>query len=226
MLAQRRAVVTDANDFPPMKWQEVQILLRTFIQLRIESVADPNKPRLKFLGEKDPEHGRHFKELDPLFPEAKYIHIIRDGRGVFISSWHHNVRTNYEHLDRLGFDGFLELSAKQWGEQVRLTRSSANLVRGRYWEVRYEDLVADPMAWMTKAFSFLGAQSDDAVVRSCLEAASFEKLSQGRKAGEEDKASFFRKGDPNDWRNHLSAAQSARFDQLSGGLLNELGYPN
>ncbi|HET8900587.1 MAG TPA: sulfotransferase [Holophagaceae bacterium] len=224
LLAKRRAVITDANDFPPMPWPDVMTMMRTFIGLRFEAIADPAKPGLRFLGEKDPEHALHFKELDQLFPEAKFLHIIRDGRGVFISAWHHNVRSKDANLQRLGFDDFLDITAKEWAGRVRRARESARPLGGRYFEVRYEDLVAGPGAWTARILTFLGAAADAETVRACVEAASFENLSQGRKAGEEDKASFFRKGDPDDWKTQLTTPQIQRFNALSGGLLEELGY--
>jgi hypothetical protein len=224
LLAQRKVAITDANDFPAMKFEDVLTLMRTFIELRLQAIADPAKPRLRFLGEKDPEHALHFKDLGPLFPEARFIHIVRDGRGVFISAWHHNVRSNYEYLKTHGFDDFLEVTAREWSDRVRRAREGAKLLEGRYLEVRYEDLVAGPEAAMGRVLGFLGADAGAETVHACVEAASFEKLSQGRQAGEEDKASFFRKGDPGDWRSQLSDAQVRRFDALSGGLLKELGY--
>lgn len=224
LLAQRKAVITDANDFPQLPFADVLTLMRTFLELRFHSVADPAKPGLKILGEKDPEHALHFKDLGPLLPESKFIHIIRDGRGVFASAWHHNVRSNYEHLKTHDFDAFLDITAREWSDRVRRAREGSTMLGDRYREIRYEDLIAAPEPELGRILAFLGAVDDEATVRACVEAASFEKLSQGRKAGEEDKASFFRKGDPEDWRNHLSTAQIARFDQLSGGLLKELGY--
>ncbi|HEU4952626.1 MAG TPA: sulfotransferase [Holophagaceae bacterium] len=225
LLARRKVAITDANDFPPLKWEEVLTLMRTFIELRFQAIADPAKPALRFLGEKDPEHALHFKELGGLFPEAKVLHIVRDGRGVFVSAWHHNVRSNYEHLKTHGFDDFLDVTAREWADRVRRARAGAVHLGDRYLEVRYEDLVADPEPGFARVLRFLGADASPEVVQVCVAAASFETLSQGRKAGEEDKASFFRKGDPQDWRNHLTPAQVARFDALSGGLLGELGYP-
>ncbi|MBS1783881.1 MAG: sulfotransferase [Acidobacteria bacterium] len=224
LLAQRKAVITDANDFPQLPFADVLTLMRTFLELRFQSVADPAKPGLKILGEKDPEHALHFKDLGPLLPESKFIHIIRDGRGVFVSAWHHNVRSNYEHLKTHDFDAFLDITAREWSDRVRRAREGAKLLGDRYLEVRYEDLIAAPEPELARILAFLGAVDDEATLRACVDAASFEKLSQGRKAGDEDKASFFRKGDPEDWRNHLSTAQIARFDQLSGDLLKELGY--
>ncbi|HET6330991.1 MAG TPA: sulfotransferase [Holophagaceae bacterium] len=224
LLAKRHAVITDANDFPPMPWPDVMVMMRTFIGMRFEAIADPAKPRLRLLGEKDPEHAMHLANLDKLFPEAKFLHIIRDGRGVFISAWHHNVRSKDVNLERLGFDDFLDITAKEWADRVRRAREAGKQLGERYFEVRYEDLVADPETWMKRVLDFLGASADQATVQACIEAASFEKLSQGRKAGEEDKASFFRKGDPNDWNTQLTAPQIQRFNALSTGLLAELGY--
>ena len=224
LLAKRQAVVTDSNDFPPMKWADVMTMMRTFIELRFESIVDPAKPDLRFLGEKDPEHAMHLANLDKLFPEAKFIHIIRDGRGVFVSAWHHNVRSKDANLDRLGFEDFLRITAREWAERVRRAREAGKQLGNRYFEVRYEDLVADPAIWMTRILDFLGAGSSPETVQACIQAASFEKLSQGRKPGEEDKASFFRKGDPDDWRTQLSPAQIQLFIGLSGSLLVDLGY--
>ena len=224
LLAKRRAVVTDSNDFPPMKWPEVLTLMRTFIELRLEAIADPAKPGLRFLGEKDPEHALHFKELDQLFPAAKFIHIIRDGRGVFVSAWHHNVRSKDANLERFGFDDFLQITAKEWSDRVRRAREAGRRLGDRYFELRYEDLAAEPALWMKRTLDFLGAGSGEGTVAACVEAASFEKLSQGRKPGEEDAASFFRKGDPDDWRRQLTPAQAEAFAALAGPLLGELGY--
>lgn len=226
LLEKRRRAVTDSNDFPDLVWPDILAMMRLFIELRLKAIADPAKGRLRFVGEKDPEHAMHLPSLQKLFPEAKLIHIIRDGRAVFISAWHHNVRARDENLERLGFDGFLDITAKEWSERVLRARDSGRLWGDRYFEVRYEDLVADPAGWFGRTLAFLGADAAARVVASCVEAASFEKLSRGRQPGQEDPSSFFRKGVPDDWRQQLSAAQVARFKALSGGTLEALGYPD
>ncbi len=46
----------------------------------------------------------------------------------------------------------------------------------------------------------------------------------GRKQGQEDKNSFYRKGVRGDWRNHLTESDQALFKSLAGDLLIRLGY--
>ena len=46
----------------------------------------------------------------------------------------------------------------------------------------------------------------------------------GRKPGQEDQTSFFRKGIKGDWKNHMDAEQERAFVAAAGGLMAELGY--
>lgn len=224
LLNTRKAVVSDSNSFPDLTWPDVMAMMRKFIELRFQAIVDPAKADLRFVGEKDPEHSLHFPTLHKLVPEAKYIHIIRDGRGVLLSAWHFNLRAKDPRMAHLSFDDTLDLTAKEWAERVRRARTTGRELGDAYLEIRYEDLALDVVSRFKQVLTFLGADDRDDTVRGCTQAASFEKLSQGRKPGEEDSSSFFRKGDPHDWRNHLTPAQVDRFNLGSGGLLAELGY--
>ena len=57
-----------------------------------------------------------------------------------------------------------------------------------------------------------------------FDAASFEKLSKGRKRGEEDPSSFFRKGVAGDWKHVFTQGEREIFDNEAGELLVTLGY--
>lgn len=52
----------------------------------------------------------------------------------------------------------------------------------------------------------------------------FTALSNGRQPGEENLASFFRKGMPGDWRNHFDPAANAEFIRIAGKWSNHFGY--
>ena len=49
-------------------------------------------------------------------------------------------------------------------------------------------------------------------------------LSGGREPGEEDRESFFRKGEAGDWENWFTIDQMHEFDERAGELLEALGY--
>lgn len=223
-LAKREGQFSESNDFPPMKAADAHAIGRYFVEQRLQSVADVTKSNLKFLGEKDPAHIVNFPILNTLFPDAKVVHIIRDGRSVVVSAWHHNLRVVPDVMRNAGFDAFMDEAAERWGRVIKAARSNAHLFGNRYLEVRYEALIADAPTHLRRILSHLGADTSDEAVRACVDAASFEKLSKGRSQGQEDSKSFFRKGIADDWKTQMTPAQIQRFDARSGGMLGELGY--
>jgi Sulfotransferase domain len=119
----------------------------------------------------------------------------------------------------------LRRMAAEWGARVgRTIEDGPALLGSNYAEVRYEDLLQRPdeeMAWLLR---FLGADASQETVRRCVGAASFERLSKGRKRGEEDEFSFFRKGVAGDWKNAFTAEDRKVFKEEAGDLLMELDY--
>jgi hypothetical protein len=102
--------------------------------------------------------------------------------------------------------------------------ADAALLGDNYCQVRYEDLLAEPVGEVMRLLEFLGADSDEEVARGCVEAASFEQLSGGRTQGEEASSSFYRKGIAGDWRNYFSEEDRRVFKEEAGELLIRLGY--
>ena len=100
--------------------------------------AKHGKPRW---GDKTPMYMQHLGLVERLFPEAQYVHLIRDGRdaalafldmpeGVVTRTWAHP-------RSPAGF-------ACQWRTEVARARDLGRRVGpSRYLEIRYEDLVAD-----------------------------------------------------------------------------------
>ncbi|MGB3681466.1 MAG: sulfotransferase [Rubrobacteraceae bacterium] len=192
------------------------------------------------------------REIGEICPEARIIHIVRDGRDAAVSIVHHRwnnardedgiyelgsaerrkrdaYRENPSELFDAGEGLFTEKAirnmAVSWREQVgRVMRDGRTLPGGHYTEVRYEDLLESPEENLVRLLEFLGADTDDEVVRRCVESASFENWTEGRKRGEEDSASFFRKGVAGDWKNVFTGWDRRIFDEEAGGLLSELGY--
>ena len=93
------------------------------------------------------------------FPEARFIHVVRDGRDVVCSM--------RQHPDRRWVDGawvkvHRPLSLEQYAERWVADTEAGVAHRGdpRYLEVRYEDLVQDPLAVLRGLLMDLGEAFD------------------------------------------------------------------
>ena len=189
-------------------------------------------------------------------PTARAIHIVRDGRDVAVSALHHiwnraDQRGRGMPVDsaakrdryRSGtFDnslgesifpeGYLENSALGWATvTAKALEQGRRMLGDRYLTVHYERMLEDPEAELSRALRFLGADAGPAVVRRCVDASSFERMSgrearrgRSRTRGEEDPSSFFRKGVAGDWANVFTAADRQTYKAVAGALLVDLGY--
>ncbi|WP_239162095.1 sulfotransferase family protein [Acrocarpospora phusangensis] len=109
-----------------------------------------DKPRW---GDKRPSYFKHVDILLRMFPDAQFIHLIRDGRDCVASlkemPWYH-------------LSSFHAIA--NWAEAIDFGRRSARrLPKGSYYELRYEDLTADPESELRKLCGFIGEQYDPAM---------------------------------------------------------------
>jgi Sulfotransferase family len=173
------------------------------------------------------------REISAIYPEAKVVHIIRDGRDVAVSSAHHarNFGRPRKRSEPTGTEGSvfargqLEKLAAEWASRVGKTvQDGPELLGEHYTEVRYEDLLDRPEKEVRRLLAFLGVDADEKSVTRCIDDASFERLSKGRMRGEEDPTSFFRKGVAGDWKHAFTEKEREIFDREAGELLARLGY--
>jgi hypothetical protein len=82
----------------------------------------------------------------------------------------------------------------------------------------------DPEGETERTLAFLDADNSRAAVSRCVNAASFERWTGGRRAGEEDSTAFLRKGVAGDWRGVFSERDKRVFREEAGDLLIELRY--
>lgn len=170
------------------------------------------------------------EEISAVYPEARLIHIIRDGRDAAVSAAHHarnfgRARDRKRQDEGLFGEAQIRKLAADWSARVgRTVQEGPRLLGDRYAEVRYEDLLANPEAEMARLLRLLGAASDEVSAGRCVAAASFERLSKGRARGQEDPSSFFRKGVAGDWRGVFTEEDRRVFKEEAGDLLVELGY--
>ncbi len=106
---------------------------------------------------KSPQHTCRVKHLAELFPDARFVYIIRDPEIVFPSTvrlW--KVIHESQALQVPNHEGLEELVLKEFNEMHRLVdRDRRRLDPSRFCQVRYEDLVADPMGQLDRIYQQL-----------------------------------------------------------------------
>lgn len=178
------------------------------------------------VGDKTPEGAYGMRLLDQLYPQSKFIHIIRDGRDGCLSGWAHLGRLDQQKKFRSIVEYAEYFAAHHWVPYIQHARNSgAAFGAGRFLEVRYEQLLQDPHRHMAEMMAFLGVQSCESDIARAVDAASFKSLSGGREPGESDDASHFRKGVAGSWIQDLPPSAVKAFEAKAGTMLHALGYP-
>ena len=179
------------------------------------------------IGEKTPDNVFSLPLLHQLFPAARFLLILRDGRDCATSAWFHNLRVSPDelHAHHTSFAHFAAAVAEGWASGVeagsRFSECHPSICR----TISYELLIRDTPSVLHGILEFLGADTAAAVRDHCVQSASFSRLSGGRPRGQEDRASFFRIGQPGDWRRHFDEEARRVFEQSAGPLLRKHGYP-
>ena len=188
----------------------------------------------------------HWK-YDPKLTNVLYI--TRDGRDLTVSAYFQGLRRAKDPtnavgpkrrrlLERLAGPGveidnavaimprFIEYvhhsartSRKQWRAHVSSWRDRPGVVY-----TTYESMLASPEAELCRILTGLtGGEPESWRVEMAVEKFSMRRQT-GRAPGEEDTASFIRKGVAGDWKNYFNLEARRVFDRLAGDTLIELGY--
>jgi Sulfotransferase family len=158
---------------------------------------------------------RHLPLLEELFPDAQYVHLIRDGRdaaqsflqmpeGTFTRTWAH-PRTPAQF-------------ACLWRREIADARALGQRVGvSRYHEVRYEKLVADPEAAVGAICAFAAIPFESAMLDYTAAVDVSAKPHQQRLLTPPTSG-------VRSWREDMSAEDAVAFEAVAGELLAELGY--
>jgi hypothetical protein len=162
-------------------------------------------------GDKTPDYIDHLPLLERLFPNARFVHLVRDGRDVALSTL--DLARLHTHAASVGY---------LWSRQVREARKvGRELGPERYLEVRYEEFVDDPAPVLRRLCAFLSLPFDEAMLQH--DARVVQSIPEKFRSMHTRLALPPTKG-LRDWRRDMPDSEVTRFEAVAGPELVDFGY--
>ena len=195
--------------------------LRAFYEAYAERQG---KPRW---GEKTPRYVGKMRQIQGALPEARFVHVVRDGRDVALSV-----------LDRTVRELTAADVAKRWKRKLQKARDAAPKL-DHYMEVRYEDLILDTEPSLRRICEFIELEWDDAVLEYHERSSGrLEEMKRALPADERSAeldverrmATHAMTTKPPDadrvsrWKRQMGSEDQQAFEEIAGATLADLGY--
>jgi len=165
--------------------------------------------------EKTPEHVFAMDELSGALPEARFVHIIRDGRDVAIS----RRKTGWVGTSSKNKVTQLIGAAIEWERAVIAGREAGEMLGERYLEVSYENLVDNTEDVLEVLNSFAG-------IRLSIESLESSDVGSLRRSNSAfaGRDTGISKSAVRRWRGMLSDSELHAINTVIGKTLESLGY--
>lgn len=177
--------------------------------------ASHDKP---YGGEKTPDFVRRLPLLAALCPDSRFVHIVRDGRDVALSTldWAHERKGPGKWA--LWQQDPVVASGLWWSWQVGAGRLAGEALGDRYHELRYEDLIAEPTAELRRITEAIGLPFE----RNMLD---YHRGRERSRPGRSAKQNWLRPtAGLRDWRTQLPETDLAAFEAVAATELRAAGY--
>jgi hypothetical protein len=169
------------------------------------------KPRW---GDKTPLYMQHLPLLERLFPDALWVHLVRDGRDAALS---------FLELPE-GFSGktwALPRTAAQfaarWRTEILAAQRLGAHVGGRYLELRYEDLVTEPERELRRVCEHASLSWEPAMLEHA-DVPEVSSMPEHRNIAQPPTPGL------RDWRSQMSREDALAFEEVAGDVLRGAGY--
>lgn len=203
------------------------------------------------VGEKSPSstiHAQVMREAHGLYPDAKIVYIVRDGRDVLISERFRNFVEESKFLTKedkrivsdlradsapfgegrrsIFTETFIRSVARRWADDLTEIDSEGKKLYGRnYISLRYEDLLSRPFDEMSRLWKFLGVKKISKTLgKGLLAEMSSNPDEEWQSKRNEDIASFLPKGQAGNWRRLFTDRDKALFKDIAGDVLVRWRY--
>lgn len=182
------------------------------------------KPRW---GDKTPVYCKHLNTIRQVLPEARFIHIIRDGRDAAMSLRNMWFSPGWE----------IETQASYWRDCI-LSARRAGIGHTDYIEVRYEELIFKTRETLERVCAHINLTYEETMLNYYERA--HQRLQEHKGRSRSDGSTFLtqeqrleqqqRATKPLDstcvfaWKQTMDTAEQRKFLLVAGDLLEELGY--
>ncbi len=170
-------------------------------------------------GEKTPDYVRRLGLLHALFPAAKLIHLVRDGRDVALSLMGWATSGKGPGRIPLWNENRIAVCALWWSWMVtEARRQAAQIDPTAYLEVRYEELVSQPATTLGTICEFLEIDASEQM-------ANYHLGKSRARGGLSAKSAWLAPQQGlRDWRRDMASEQVQLFETLASDALREFGY--
>lgn len=153
--------------------------------------------------------------INKIFPDAYFIHLVRDGRAVVNSILNKTQKEKFRHTVPFGHfckppdwrqflrDDPVEQAAHQWAEILKYVFAKKESLGARYMELKYEDLCQDTCGHFAKMFQFANLPVNESILARIPETLK----DMGYK-----------------WKNDLTTVQIETINSVQKDMLKKLGY--
>lgn len=153
-------------------------------------------------GDKTPSYLYEIELLKKYFPQAKFIHMIRDPRDVSLSfqkSWGKNLFS----------------SAHKWNTSLNITNSKIPKLVNDYLEIKYENLTANPISEMKSVCNFIGINFESSML-------NIKKTSE--RFGDAKNSNYILSKNSKKYLNKLSIKQITKIENICYNSMINKGY--
>jgi hypothetical protein len=196
--------------------------VRAFYRLYAQKLGKPDAR----WGDKTPGYIKSMREIQTYLPEARFVHLIRDGRDVALSV-----------LKQDWGPQSIEAAAEKWRSRVLRGRAQQPYL-GFYMEVQFEDLVLHTERELRRICEFIELDFEPAMLgyhetaekRLQEKARALPRAHGAPQAAEKRLASHAKTFEPPNpdligtWRHKMPPEDRAAYEALAGDLLADLGY--
>jgi hypothetical protein len=235
------------------RWNQGRDLSPLVLRAAADLIMERDAARVgkMIVGDKSPSstiHGQAVRDMHAVYPDAKLVYIVRDGRDVLISERFRNFVEESKFLsaedkrivedlrkDQTPFtngtrsiftETFIRRVAKGWVQNLQETEDEARRLLGdRYFGMRYEDLLSMSFDEMKKLWQFLGVKQIATSLGKEIEAEMASNPDEEWQAKRnEGIASFLPKGQAGNWQKLFTEKDKSVFKEVAGEMLIRWKY--